>query len=269
MLMVFPARGCKSVALLPHSYAGSSYCCSAYITFGIRYMRRSVFFVFLLFPALAVASVSKASGASTGVYDGTIPRQDATLRAAKSPDPDRFRKVGFGFKIGLNLSNLNFNRGFPKPAVPVESTWGIGFEGGFLLEVPLRNKLHLQQEYLYTHVEGEVESGGKPYTLKYISLPVVLKYKFLPQLSLMAGPQFDLLLHAVEKHGSNSIGIIHDTEERNIGAVVGLEYKPSAKVALETRFMQGINHIGMRQRRTDQEFKLQSFSISVILTLFN
>ncbi|PVY38665.1 porin family protein [Pontibacter virosus] len=222
-------------------------------------------FSLLLLISPTVTSESQALGS----YVGSRPKQDSTHYTTASHDPDYSRRVRFGFKTGLNLSNLNFNKGFPKPTVPVELTWGIGFSGGFLMEVPIYQRLHFQQEYLYTYVEGKVESEGLQYKLKYISLPVLLKYKLLPRLSLVAGPQFDILLHAVEIQGGNSLDIIHQTEERNIGVVAGIEYKLSDKIVIDTRFMHGLNHIGMMQRKTGQEFKLESFSLSIILSPFN
>src|SRR5690606_28178183 len=77
-----------------------------------------------------------------------------------------------GLKLSLNLSNTNFNKGYPKPANPVETAWLTGFSGGVFLEFPIFNNLSLQQEYLYTYLRSELKKEEIEYRLGYISLPI-------------------------------------------------------------------------------------------------
>jgi hypothetical protein len=171
--------------------------------------------------------------------------------------------VSFGIKLGANYSNTNFNQGSPKPPTPVATTWQAGFLAGFLVQITLPHRLALQQEYLFSQVRGEVSNGGAQYTLRYLSLPLLLKYTLVPRVAVMAGPQFDLLIQARQKAGGQTADITHDTEERGIGATAGIEVSLSKNLSLNARYLQGLNHIGIGQRSAVQEFKLQSVQLSL------
>ena len=168
-----------------------------------------------------------------------------------------------GFKAGLNLSNFNFNKGFPPPATPIESSWKTGFMAGFLLQVPFGNRLSIQQEYLYTQIGGADESIGTTYKLTYASFPMLFKVKLIRALSLMAGPQFDILLQAKKNEGGSSIDIINDIEERNIGATAGLEILLWNNLSTSARYMHGINHVVMGKWSSPKEFKHEWLQIAL------
>lgn len=172
-------------------------------------------------------------------------------------------KVQFGAKIGLNLSNTNFNRGFPAPAVPVETTWQPGFGVGFLVQVPVGRGFSLQQEYLFSQLGGKVSATGTAYTLRYLSLPLLLKYGISPRLAVLAGPQADLLIQANQQVSGTTTDITHDTEERSVGATAGLEYYLLPRLSLMARYVHGLNHIGLGQRSAVTEFKFEAVQLSV------
>jgi opacity protein-like surface antigen len=170
--------------------------------------------------------------------------------------------VRFGLRLGLNHSNTNFNQGEPKPTVPVETTWQTGFLVGALVQVDLANKLALQQEYLLVQQGGKVNNSNTQYRLRYLSLPLLLKYRVVPRLALVAGPQFDLLLDARQETAGQTTGITHDTEERGLGATAGLEVQLWRGLSLSARYLQGLNHVGIGQRSAVQEFKWQSAQVA-------
>lgn len=171
-------------------------------------------------------------------------------------------RVQFGVKVGFNYANTNFNQGVPKPVVPVETTWQAGFQAGGLLVVPLPGRLALQQEYLFSQLGGAIR-GGPRYTLRYLSLPLLLSYEVLPRLRLVAGPQFDLLLQARQETGGQTTDITHDTEERSFGAVAGVAVRLGARLHLGARYVQGLNHVGIGQRSAGvQEFKYEVVQLS-------
>jgi opacity protein-like surface antigen len=182
--------------------------------------------------------------------------------ALQQPTP-RKPAVSFGIKLGANYSNTNFNQGSPKPPTPVATTWKAGFVAGFLVQIMLPHRLAIQQEYLFSQVSGEVSSGGAQYTLRYLSLPLLLKYTLVPRVAVVAGPQFDLLIQAQQKASSQTTDITHDTEERGIGATAGVEVSLSKNLSLNARYLQGLNHIGIGQRSAVQEFKLQSVQLTL------
>lgn len=173
-------------------------------------------------------------------------------------------RVSFGAKAGINLSNMNFNKGIPAPLTPIESSWKSGFALGVFMEVPVYSNLYIQPEYLYSQVAGEDKSLAETYSMSYLSLPVLLKYKIFEKLAILVGPQFDLLIKAENNDSSNS-NITHNTEERSIFAVAGLEINLIERIRLGARYLNGFNHIGIGQRTDVKEFKYEMAQISVAL----
>jgi hypothetical protein len=169
----------------------------------------------------------------------------------------------FGFKAGVNFTNMNFNRGVPPPAAPIQAAWKPGFATGFLLRVPLHATLLIQPEYLYSRIAGRDKSTGVNYKFDYLSMPVLLKYEpAAAKIAVEAGPQIDLLINANKDIGGISSNITHDTEERNLGIVAGLEFKVSKELRINARYMHGLNHVGIGQRSNVKEFKYEQLTIS-------
>jgi opacity protein-like surface antigen len=185
----------------------------------------------------------------------------ASAQAPADAQPVRKLPVSFGLRLGLNYSNTNFNMGEPKPVVPVDTKWKPGFLVGALVEVGLSEHLALQQEYLYAQQSGEIKNGAR-YQLQYFSLPLLLKYRVLPRLAVVAGPQFDLMLKAQQELGGQTTDITHDTEERGFSATAGLEARILRNLSLSARYQQGLNHVGIGQRSAVQEFKWQSVQVA-------
>jgi opacity protein-like surface antigen len=184
----------------------------------------------------------------------------ARAQALPAP-PARKLPVSFGLRLGLNYSTTNFNLGEPKPVVPVDTKWKPGFVVGALVEVGLNQHWALQQEYLYAQQSGEITNGAR-YQMQYLSLPLLLKYRVLPRLAIVAGPQFDLMLKAQQEVGGQTSDITHDTEERGLGATAGLEVSVWRRLSLGARYLQGLNHVGIGQRSAVQEFKWQSVQLA-------
>ncbi|GAA4439563.1 hypothetical protein GCM10023188_36040 [Pontibacter saemangeumensis] len=205
-------------------------------------------------------------GVSIKFDTSNLLRQDDSSLKKDVDETCNICKANFGFRIGGALSNTNFNQGYPKPSKPVETIWKAGFIGGLILEVTLYRKLYLQQEYAFAILKGTVKDAGAIYNLSYISLPVLLKYKLLPKLAIVAGPQFDILVQARERHDGNMTDITHDIEERNFSAVAGLTYMITKEISIDARFAQGLNHIGLSQGLMAQEFKLQAVQFAVSYT---
>lgn len=158
---------------------------------------------------------------------------------------------------------MNFNRGFPKPASKVETSWNPGFLIGGLLEVPVFNKVFLQPEYSILLAGGKVESSATRYRLTYLSIPLLLKYKVSSRIAIVAGPQVELLIKGKKTEGGSSFNITHDTEERNIGVVAGFEIRLSKYFYFNTRYVHGMNNVGIGQRSDVVEFKYETVQASI------
>lgn len=175
----------------------------------------------------------------------------------------RNKAVYFGASVGGNLSTMNFNKGYPRPPSPVENNWKAGFTAGLLLGIMLNEKIALQQEYLWSRMQSKETSSETDYVFDYLSLPVMLQYTVFPRVSLLAGPQFDLLIQAKERVNSQAVNTTHDTEERSIGATAGIGVRLLDNLSLNARYTHGLNHINLKASLGLQEFKFQSVQVSV------
>jgi hypothetical protein len=193
-------------------------------------------------------------------YSPTLPRQkdqhdNTKLQRAASG-------AKFGFRAGVNYSNMNFNKGKPAPATPVEAAWNSGAFFGGVVQIPIAGKLSLRQEYLLSRRRGEDKRTETRYRMHYFSMPVLLKYSVLPRFSVVAGPQFELLVRSREFSEGSTFNSTHFTEERSIGLTAGLEFAINKHVSLSSRFMHGFNHIGIGGRPFSKEFKYEVIQLS-------
>lgn len=165
----------------------------------------------------------------------------------------------FGFQIGMNLSNMNFNAVDPAPAVKSNASWQTGITFGFQLKVPLAKKLLLQPEYSFSQRNGSDLSIPAGYTINYFSLPVLLNYQLSRRFYILAGPQFEITTSATTTTNGETTTITHNVEERGIGVAGGLEFTLIKSVFIAARYYQGLNHVGLYQRTNVKEFEYQSF----------
>jgi hypothetical protein len=170
--------------------------------------------------------------------------------------------VSFGLRLGLNYSNTNFNQGAPVPTTPVGTSWQPGFLAGALVQIDINRWFALQQEYAFSQQSGEVKASGTHYRMRYLSLPLLLKYRVADRLALVAGPQFDLMLNATSNVSGQVDDITHDTEDRAVGVIAGLEILVWRNLSLSARYLQGLNHVGIGQRSAVREFKWQSAQLA-------
>jgi opacity protein-like surface antigen len=168
----------------------------------------------------------------------------------------------FGFQIGINLSNMNFNEGEPPPAVHANASWQTGFTFGFQLKVPLARKWILQPEYSFSQRNGSDQTIQTTYVINYFSLPLLLNYQITPRFNLLAGPQFEITTYASSTINGDKSNITHDVEERGMGVIGGLEFTVIKSFFLSVKYLQGLNHVGIGQRSDTKEFKYQSLILT-------
>ncbi|MGZ3900750.1 MAG: porin family protein [Bacteroidia bacterium] len=154
----------------------------------------------------------------------------------KEEEPEHKRKkdsrnrVHLGVKFGANLSNVYDEQGEFSP----DSKYG--FVAGGFLNIPLGKYAGVHPEVLYSQ-KGFKASGkylGTNYdlvrTTNYIDVPLMIAFKPLRQLSLVAGPNYSYLIQQTDifANGLNSSikseDFKHDDIRTNIlGAVIGAD----------------------------------------------
>ena len=116
--------------------------------------------------------------------------------------------------------------------------------GGLSLELSVLGLLNVQADLMYSPRGAQTPAGEKT-ELTYLSIPVVLKMKFLPvgiHPYILAGPELGFLISA--KAAGHDIK--DDCKSQDLGIVggVGLEFSLLGKsVMVEARYYYGLNSI--------------------------
>lgn len=147
------------------------------------------------------------------------------------------KKFKWGCKIGMNFSNLRMeNEG---------SDWKTGLATGLFFNVRLANKFSLQPELLYSSMGGgQMQFGNESkLRLNYFSIPLLVKYKVLNKLAVVAGPQIDFLINAATKQGESFTKVDANYKDNSTNLTAGFEYWPAKCFGLSTRYIYGLTDI--------------------------
>ena len=173
-----------------------------------------------------------------------------------------YRTVKFGVRAGANFSHMDFSKGSPPPEIPIITNWKPGIVAGFVVIIPLTERLFFQPEYLFTQEGGEIDAMSTSYRFNYLSLPILIKWEF-KNFHLVGGPQFALLIDAEKKVEGKVSSSTKEVEERNISLSGGLGLRLYKSLELEGRYIIGYNHVGLDMNQGFQEFKFQTLHFSL------
>jgi len=131
-------------------------------------------------------------------------------------DTDYRDKISFGFKVGVNVSNVYDSQG-----EEFRANAKVGFATGAFLAVPIGKYLGIQPELLLSQ-KGFKASGrfiGDPYTLTrtttYIDIPLLGSFKPSEFFTLVAGPMYSYLLNKTDKLENDFTSIEQETDFEN------------------------------------------------------
>lgn len=212
------------------------------------------------FPSFAQNEWQNASSIYSVHTFNIIPKDKSLCHLGDSVP--KLNKISFGIKPGLNLSRMNFNKGYPQNDYPYKQKWRTGFTLGALMDIPLNNKWAIFQEYNFSNIRGDYMPLEASINLNYLSIPIFLRYSIISKFHLISGFQFDLLISGKQIIDGVTENITKSTEERNVGLNLGIQYYISKNIFLEVRVMHGLNSIGLWQREGIKEFKLEALVIS-------
>jgi len=119
-----------------------------------------------------------------------------------------------GFKAGVNFANFNSD---------ASTDMTTGYFIGFLADIRLSDKFHVQPEVLYSR------EGATDVILDYIKVPVMFKYYFIDELALHAGPYASIIT-----------GSTRDFQRFDAGAAVGLSYEFPFGLYTDARYNFGV-----------------------------
>jgi hypothetical protein len=94
--------------------------------------------------------------------------------------------IGVGIKAGANFANVD--------ADDVDANAITSFHAGAYVNVNFSEKMGITPEVLWTGLGSEIDNVK--FVCNYISVPVMLRYRIIPLISIEAGPQFGFLTSA-------------------------------------------------------------------------
>jgi hypothetical protein len=167
----------------------------------------------------------------------------------------------FGIKGGLNLNQIegvSFNNGF-----------NFGYHLGGFAEIDFTKKFGLQPEVLWNQSNSQVSGEfatlyptitnpntlNQNVTLNYLSIPILLRYNLGGMFSIVAGPQFGVLMNKDQNLLQNGQKAFSDGD---FSAVAGLQINLKA-LRLYGRYnigMKNINQIDQKDKWTSQQIQL-------------
>jgi len=146
-------------------------------------------------------------------------------------------QVTFGLKAGPMLTRTYYNVG--------DTTTGfndarVSFVVGAFVGIPLVKKLSLQAEVLYA------AKGDANYDQNYIYLPVMLRYAFMPKLSVEAGAEVGYFLGYISTAINNPRFTDFD-----VGINAGVNYEILDQLSVGLRYNLGVMDVFAFQAQID------------------
>ncbi|MES1215426.1 MAG: porin family protein [Bacteroidota bacterium] len=176
------------------------------------------------------------------------------------------QQVNIGVKADLNYFRVNGDG--------MSQQFNAGVSGGGYAEIKINDKWSIQPELLYSQRNTRAKDFSKYFSasaslsasndafLSYISVPVVVKYKFYQNWSISAGAQYNYLVYADEdllKDGKEAF------KKNDIGVVAGVDYAVSKRVGFYGRFYYGLNDIN--NINTFHVWNAQEFKVGIAFSL--
>lgn len=171
-----------------------------------------------------------------------------------------------GAKAGVNIVKIN--------AISFSDQFEYGYHAGGFLEIGLiPKKLSLQPELLwsqysttvassYTTVyQNVITSAQLQVDLSYLTIPILLNYKFVGPLYLQAGPQYGILMdkgQSILQNGEQAF-------KKGAFSMIGGVQIRLTKISLNARYVAGLNNINDIDNK--DSWKSQAIQVSLGLVL--
>ena len=149
-----------------------------------------------------------------------------------------YSQVNFGIKSGMNIATTKGLYAFPKNR--------IGWYGGGFVQIPLKRKLFLQPELLYSSKgNGFTESDpGASSVLRfnYLNIPLQLGYKIDQKTSFFFRPELGLLMSVQKTYGGNENYDVSKgyPSKFDVGINMGLNYTIIKSIDIGVRYNYGL-----------------------------
>jgi Outer membrane protein beta-barrel domain len=183
------------------------------------------------------------------------------------------QKAKFGVKGGINIANQIFGGSTPNPT----PSSIIGYNIGALVEIKLSDDIALQPELFYSRegakfnltlpVNGIIYNTQNEFDIRYINLPLILKYYASKEFCLEFGPQIGFLTSAdlITKVQGQSITQNAKTlfNSNDFGLNFGLSNNFNSNLFLQGRYNFGLSNIAKTESGDDSIIKNRVISFSL------
>ena len=171
-----------------------------------------------------------------------------------------------GVKAGANISKID-GKSF-------KEEFGYGYNVGGFAEIGLSPKFSFQPEVLFNQYSSSLDSNYKhiyenviisdqsKVKLNYLTIPLLLDYKFLGPIHLQAGPQFGVLMNKDKNFLQNGEEAFKNGD---FSMVAGAELR-LAQLRVTGRYLIGLNNINDIDNQ--DKWKSQSIQLGLGLTIF-
>ena len=164
-----------------------------------------------------------------------------------------FSQFKYGFKVGLNYSNIAFttngNTSNLNLFTPTgESDYLISPHLGIFTTNYIGTRFSIEINMLYSR-EGykfdvPATEGTGRLVMHYINFPIVAGFNFLPKLKVALGPDIGYLLSANQK---TELGDVDATDffskDFKFGGILGITYTLTENLDLDARYVHGITRL--------------------------
>jgi outer membrane protein OmpA-like peptidoglycan-associated protein len=172
------------------------------------------------------------------------------------------------------LGAANFSE-FRKPdnnPLAIDYSTKVGYAGGAWLNFPLSKGFSIEPQALYSSYRYFTNNNASAIILKdgsirYISVPLLLKFHAGDHFAITAGPQVDFTAHVNNKNGSTAQE--SDFKQTSFSVFGGLEIFPHGPVTIFGRYIYGLTDMNkLSDENGVTEFKNQNIQAGLKFKLF-
>lgn len=177
----------------------------------------------------------------------------------------RAQEFSFGLKAGANFSNFtggNFQQ--------VQKSTLVGFMGGAYLGFLFGDHFSLQPEALFStegaRLDNGLGSGKQDYTVHYVTVPVMLKYRFTGGFYVEIGPQVGFRVS--QSTPDNTIN--NFAKSLDLSADGGIGYQSPMGLGIGARYTAGLSNVGnFNSSNINPNFKNGVAQVFLFFNIFN
>ena len=168
------------------------------------------------------------------------------------------------------LGAANFSE-FRKPSANIDYDTKTGWSAGGWLNFPLSNGFSIEPQAMYSSYRYFTPGNGsvllKDGSVRYISVPLLLKFHVGDHFAITAGPQADFTASVENENGSTAQK--SDFKQTSFSAFGGVELFPHGRVTIFGRYIYGFTNMNkITSEHGGLEYKNQNIQAGLKFRLF-